>query len=563
MAQYGTIITSAGEALLTNSFLLGQKVEITHMAVGDGGGYYQPNPGMTGLINEVERVEVNSVELDADSANVIVVTALIPSDVGGFTIREAGAFDADGNMVAVMNTPDTQKVADQGADSDLYVRMRLAVSYTDSIQFKTDATTILATRKDIEVHDTDEESHPYLLAQLSTKAQEAAATLAAHNAAPDAHGDIREALGEIDLQLADKVSTADLAEGIANATVTISGDIEATGTLSEEITATIADDAVTTSKIADNAVTADKILNCAALSTQIALGTNASAGTFSVALGSNSSATGQDSIAIGRVANCSGTFSAAIGVSSRSAYTNSFVLGQSASATTSNQVLLGNDSMKPYAYGALTVLSDRRDKTDISDFEYDPLDFINRLNPVQYRMDPRVAYTREEEISEAQYEALDEHSRKHKVREIPVYTLGDVQYVELLDEDKPDRYKAVLTSNVYRSREDALLAYGEGADEVLEEQTGTIKLLTVQLDSNGDFAGKRYHNGFIAQEVRDVADDMGFDFAGINDHSVNGGEDMISLTYEEFISPMVAAIQELTKQNKELTARIEALESTG
>lgn len=60
-------------------------------------------------------------------------------------------------------------------------------------------------------------------------------------------------------------------------------------------------------------------------------------------------------------------------------------------------------------------------------------------------------------------------------------------------------------------------------------------------DSENDGSKKRnrFHHGFIAQEVKDLG------FGGFQDHSINGGEDVLSIGYDEFIAPMVRAIQEL------------------
>ena len=53
---------------------------------------------------------MNSVTVNPDSPNIIDVLAVIPSDVGGWTIREMCVKDEEGNMIAVCNTPDTEKV---------------------------------------------------------------------------------------------------------------------------------------------------------------------------------------------------------------------------------------------------------------------------------------------------------------------------------------------------------------------------------------------------------------------------------------------------------------------
>ena len=62
--------------------------------------------------------------------------------------------------------------------------------------------------------------------------------------------------------------------------------------------------------------------------------------------------------------------------------------------------------------------------------------------------------------------------------------------------------------------------------------------------NDGSKAGKRFHQGFVAQEVKEVIDELGVDFAGYQDHKINGGEDVLSLGYTEFIAPIVKAIQE-------------------
>jgi hypothetical protein len=52
----------------------------------------------------------------------------------------------------------------------------------------------------------------------------------------------------------------------------------------------------------------------------------------------------------------------------------------------------------------------------------------------------------------------------------------------------------------------------------------------------------------IAQEVKAVLDAKGIDFGGFQDHSVKGGDDVLSIGYEELIGPMLKAIQELSAE---------------
>ena len=41
----------------------------------------------------------------------------------------------------------------------------------------------------------------------------------------------------------------------------------------------------------------------------------------------------------------------------------------------------------------------------------------------------------------------------------------------------------------------------------------------------------RFHHGLIAQEVKEVADAQGVDFAGYQDHKIIGGKDTLTLGY--------------------------------
>ncbi|MFM7079310.1 MAG: tail fiber domain-containing protein, partial [Bacteroidota bacterium] len=79
--------------------------------------------------------------------------------------------------------------------------------------------------------------------------------------------------------------------------------------------------------------------------------------------------------------------------------------------------------------------------------------------------------------------------------------------------------------------------------------TGTDNML-----GRGD---KTTYTGFIAQEVESAANNLGFDFSGV-DHSKNSG-DLYGLRYAEFVTPLVKAVQELAKQNQELLKMVEEL----
>ena len=159
--KYGTIVTDLGTFLIRDAVLEGRKINITTLAVGDGGGYYyQPTADMTELKNERWSGPINSVTVNEVSPNIIDVLAVIPSDVGGWTIREMCVKDEDGNMIAICNTPDTEKVIiTSGAAGEIEMLMHIEISNTGAITFVVDPYAITATKKDLREHDESAAAH--------------------------------------------------------------------------------------------------------------------------------------------------------------------------------------------------------------------------------------------------------------------------------------------------------------------------------------------------------------------------------------------------------------------
>ena len=83
---------------------------------------------------------------------------------------------------------------------------------------------------------------------------------------------------------------------------------------------------------------------------------------------------------------------------------------------------------------------------------------------------------------------------------------------------------------------------------------------TRQLPKDGSKARSRKHHWFIAQEVKELCDKLGVDFGGYQDHSLNGGCDVLSLGYDEFIPPTVKAVQQCWTRMDAIEARLDKLE---
>ena len=75
------------------------------------------------------------------------------------------------------------------------------------------------------------------------------------------------------------------------------------------------------------------------------------------------------------------------------------------------------------------------------------------------------------------------------------------------------------------------------------------------LENNGSKTRNRFHHGLIAQEVQQIIEETGTDFGGFQNHSLSGGNDVMSIGYDEFIGPLIKAIQELTARIKILENR--------
>ena len=254
----------------------------------------------------------------------------------------------------------------------------------------------------------------------------------------------------------------------------------------------------------------------------IAIGPNAAAKLFdttsAIAIGSSAmgnTITANDTVGIGRfvMQNCLTAFrSAAVGHNAMNAnatfdycagigfealrndltgtsltgtMTNSTGVGSRSRVSGSNQVQLGDNATTPYAYAALQVRSDERDKADIEPTALG-LDFIERIQPVQYRWDMRDDYV----------------------------------------DDIPEDQRAEWWSNPVK---------------------------------DGSKKRKRMQQGVIAQQVRDVCQDMGVDFSGLQDHAINGGNDVLTVGYEHFVPPVIKAIQEVSERLKAAEKQITSL----
>lgn len=145
--KYKTVLTHAGAAKIAAATAGGTKVNLTHMAVGDGcGGLPTPDPTQTKLIAEQYRAALNKISVDPKHKDYLVAELVIPPEVGGFWMREMGLYDETNTLIAVANMAESYKpLLTEGSGRATTVRMVIVVSHMDAVNLLIDSSAVLAT----------------------------------------------------------------------------------------------------------------------------------------------------------------------------------------------------------------------------------------------------------------------------------------------------------------------------------------------------------------------------------------------------------------------------------
>lgn len=150
MAQkYKAVLTKIGAAKIAAATAGGTKINLTQMAVGDGGGTLPtPDPTQTKLIAEKHRAALNKVIVDPKHKNYLVAELVIPPEIGGFWMRELGLYDEVGALIAVSNMAESYKpLLSEGSGRAQTLRMVVIVSDMDTVNLLIDSSTVLATQE--------------------------------------------------------------------------------------------------------------------------------------------------------------------------------------------------------------------------------------------------------------------------------------------------------------------------------------------------------------------------------------------------------------------------------
>jgi hypothetical protein len=196
-------------------------------------------------------------------------------------------------------------------------------------------------------------------------------------------------------------------------------------------------------------------------------------------------------------------------------YTNCGGFGYNAQVSGDNQIRIGDTNITSVTCQT-NAWSDERDKADIRNTVLG-LDFIKELRPVDYKWDYREDYRPEAPKSVAKPAELKEDAS---------------------DEEKAKYAEELAAYNDYVIAKDKWLEDCKWANLV----------------HDGTHKRTRFHHGLIAQEVKALIEKTGVDFGGFQDHTIKGGDAVMTIGYTELIGPLIKAVQQLS-------ARVEYLES--
>lgn len=157
MAQYYTLVTNKGTEKISSIIATGSKLNLTKFKVGDGGGsYYEPSVKQTALKNVKYEGDINSIKIETITVKevekkVIKIEGIIPTDIGGFYIREVGLFDDSGDLIAIGKYCETYKpTADEGTAKEIIIRLVIDVENVESIDLSVNANLSIVTRDELD-----------------------------------------------------------------------------------------------------------------------------------------------------------------------------------------------------------------------------------------------------------------------------------------------------------------------------------------------------------------------------------------------------------------------------
>ncbi len=146
--EFYSLVTDIGAIKQIESVRDGVPFDVYEIALGDSNGsYYTPQTNQTALRNEVWRGLIERCEW-VDNKFYCVTT--VPASVGGFTVREAGVFDSDNNLIVITKFPETTKQdPESGTVKQLTIRIELELSNSELAELVVNPNIQLVTKDEL------------------------------------------------------------------------------------------------------------------------------------------------------------------------------------------------------------------------------------------------------------------------------------------------------------------------------------------------------------------------------------------------------------------------------
>jgi hypothetical protein len=148
MAQTSfALMTNVGRAKEAAALANATTIEITHIAIGDG--VTVPSGGETQLYHELARKTISGHGTVSGAANVAYFDCYLTAGEGPYTIREAGLYDVEGDLIAIAHydPPINKPVPESGQTVEGTVRLEVAFSNVANITIVVDPTMQVALQR--------------------------------------------------------------------------------------------------------------------------------------------------------------------------------------------------------------------------------------------------------------------------------------------------------------------------------------------------------------------------------------------------------------------------------
>ncbi|EBU8551925.1 phage tail protein [Salmonella enterica subsp. enterica serovar Telelkebir] len=132
-SQIYAVLTDRGAELEAAALATGVPVTLSQFCIGDANGQEEvtPDPARTALIHEVYR---GNISASTNQDNQVTFKLDVPTDTGGYTIREVGILTDKGELYSVARSPDILKPTESnGALISITYKYMLAISSTSTI----------------------------------------------------------------------------------------------------------------------------------------------------------------------------------------------------------------------------------------------------------------------------------------------------------------------------------------------------------------------------------------------------------------------------------------------